>query len=523
MKYYFKYKDKKLDSCLLNGDTISIEDINNGKIPIDSNFTDNEGNKVELKTTGEYKIDIKLKKFVSFTGTKLRFFTDEAIIEGKKLSSIKELSNVIFRLKIHDDNTISFDEIGTCFFKHDRKLNILRLLEDYKPTQMSSDSFVIKELLFKPIVEDESNKILYLEVEKESTYSRLKNLTKKLDRSKIDLFRKKVDFTEIDDKIKRIFKSVEEEEEEDVEERVNEDVSLDLSKRLLNEKFNESINSLNNELLEIEKSIYHNNYEIERSSNELDKLNKRKNLLKTRLEDISPISEKNEYSFYVKESTESNQLLDNNALSIISDRLSTIKGINVKNLLKLFTINKYEILFGQYSQNIDPMIMEYNLLEKLKENKFILDNDKFTIETHEPYNVIINNLLKLGFIQDHRFDKLCNGNYSYNQLIIDNFPKGSSNEKIDVNELKKLRGIEDIYNHITYWPIEIIDNLGIQQYINSDFDIIRVYDNSIIIQVISKFYVLMEVMIDSGNLYVNNAKVVRGSNIFKVKKEQYEK
>ena len=248
MKYYFKCKDKKIDNCLIDGKSISIEDINNGKVPIDSNFEDKDGNKVELKTTGEFKINIKLLKFVSFTNTKVRFFTDEAIIEAKKLSGIGELNNIIFRLKIHDDNTISFDEIGTCFLKHDRKFNILSLLEDYKLTQLSNNSFVIKELVFKPVIENEF-KTLYLEVEKESTYSKLKKLTHNLDRSKIDLFRKKIDYTDIDNKIKNIFykKSINDIEEEDIEEEVQkeENLHLDFSKKLIHEKFNESIDSLN--------------------------------------------------------------------------------------------------------------------------------------------------------------------------------------------------------------------------------------------------------------------------------------
>jgi ribosome recycling factor len=378
----------------------------------------------EKSVSGEFKTR---SKFLGFTNVSsvLKVTSKEAIIEGKFLSGLG-MDDVSFKLTIHDDHTVSFDEVDTNRLDKNERERILEVIYD-KTIIPYNGVMLIKDLKFSSTYKIAEKYItLYLMVESNTPMQKLASLMLSDDSEE--------QITPVSSaqlsKINSLFS------DDETELETNQDVAKpsDVVQVLPTNSYQDSIKKSNDlikeeKLLELKNRLFERQKDLDKAQRDFNSFDKRLTevkedikLLESRIESMVPAEEFNGYYFSVSEKTENKVELSDDVAKFLRERLSLVKSVNVEGFMKLFERGIFEIKIGERIGETGDVIikLEDNLanfehIEKLKNIGIELVDNKFIHHGDLSWGSIINKLERLGFAQDPEFNKSCGSN-SYNNL-----------------------------------------------------------------------------------------------------------
>ena len=138
-------------------------------------------------------------------------------------------------------------------------------------------------------------------------------------------------------------------------------------------------------------------------------------LLEDRIDDIQPVEPPIGYYFNVSEKQNETVILEPEIESIIKDKVSKVKGINVEAFMKLFTSGEYHIKIAKKNDDGFSLVEDYkdvtsDILEKLSGLSLSIDDKKLVYMGEMSWGEMVNKMIKMGFEQNPDFDKLCGSN-----------------------------------------------------------------------------------------------------------------
>jgi hypothetical protein len=362
-------------------------------------------------------------KFLEFVGGKghVNFITDEAIIEAKYLSGL-DLDDVKFKLTICDDNTVDFDEVDSNTTTFEQRQRLLEIIEEKTATSYRNRT-VIQELPFTSTKEVKDKFVpLYLAIEYVKPIEKLGSFFD--DESDIsedalhNLDSLLNSWFEDEEFAKEVQEMIDEENIEHSNETIMQDHDTNITsmvessflkmkgdklKELKDNKFKKAseLNKLEFQLSTIEKNIESIKGDIK--------------LLEDRIDDIQPTEPPNGYYFFVSERQNEKVVLEPEIESIIKDKVSKIKSINVENFMKLFTDGEFHIKLSKKTDDGFELVEDYlnlpeEIIHTLTNLNLGIDENHLIYQGELIWSQIVNKMLKLGFEQNPDFDKKCDSN-----------------------------------------------------------------------------------------------------------------
>jgi hypothetical protein len=372
--------------------------------------------KSKKKTTGNFTSKIKFLEFVGGKGF-VNFISNEATIEGKYLSGL-HYNDLVFKLKIYDDGTVDFDEVGTNNTTTDERKRLLDIIEEQTLTPYRNRT-VVNELQFTSIKKLKDKYVpLYLAVDYAKPIEKLTSLfddspdisedamhnldsliNSWFDEEEIDLLSSQSDTDETDSVVIEVAPLepntyLEEQFAKMKEEKLNELKS----KRV---KIEQDINKLEFQLLMTQKSLEENKSELK--------------VVESRIDDIHPIDEPNGFYFFVSERCNEVITFEPEIEKLIREKVSTVKSINLDNFMKLFTTGEYHIKIAKVKDDSFETVTDFEnisdeIIEKLSKLGIVSEEDNLIYRGEMVWGEIVNKMIKNGFLQDSEFDKHCGSN-----------------------------------------------------------------------------------------------------------------
>ena len=409
------------------------------------------------KTTGAITPSTKFIEFVGGKGY-INFISNQATIEGKYLSGLG-MDDITFKLTIYEDGTLDFDEVDTTKTTQEERERLLNVILDKTLTPYRNRT-VVNELPFLSVEKvKDKNVPLYLAVE---YVTPIEKLTSLFDDETIEVSDDAMDnlndllnsWFEDEEFAKMVEEMVDEENSKVVEdvkgviddtfmkhhdtnintptdeiEYTTEDPSgLDIyesSKRMNDymqsletsfEKIKEDkLNELKSKKSKMEEEIMKYSFQISSIEKNLTEAKNDLRVIEGRIDDLQPIEPSNGYYFNVSEKQNETVILEPEIESIIKDKVSKVKSINVEAFMKLFTSGEYHIKISKKTDSGFEMVEEYkdlptDVLEKLSRLDLSIDEGKMIFMGEMAWGEIVNKMIKMGFEQNPDFDKLCGSN-----------------------------------------------------------------------------------------------------------------
>lgn len=358
-------------------------------------------------------------KFIEFIGGKgfVNFLSNEAIIEATQLSGL-DLEGIKFKLTICDENTVNLEEIDTKVTNKKQRARLVELIED-KTVGLYRGRTVINELNFTSVQKVKDNYIpLYLSIESTTPIEILANLLESpVEASQTAL-------SNLDDLLNSLLsdESIVDIKPESQSQSLDSglvEVDPQLPISYLEEQFSkmkeEKLDELKKNRAKKEQELKRVEYQFSSLEKQISDLKSDINLLEDRISDIQPSEPSNGYYFFVSERQNEKVELDPKIESLIREKVSKVKSINLENFMKLFTDGEFHIKFGikkddnfEITQDFDSMDKE--VIDRLKNLNLMIDNDKFIYKGELPWSQLVNQLIKLGFTEDAEFNKMCGSN-----------------------------------------------------------------------------------------------------------------
>jgi hypothetical protein len=368
------------------------------------------------KTIGEFKTETKFLEFVGAKGN-LNFIANEATIEGKYLSGLG-LDGVTFKLTICDEGTVNFEEVETNQTTTEQRARLLEIIEE-KTIQPFRKKMVVSELPFLSINEVSGKKVhLYLSVEYVKPITKLasfiQNLEVKVDETHVNKISSLMDLLggdEVEAEVEQEVKLEEDEKNEVVESwRKNIEENMILMKSSKKAELEEKLEKRKHELFILERDFSLTSSKLEECKSDID-------LLKSRLKTFEPEKDKNGYIFNVSEALNETVDLEPEFEVILRNKLTKVKGINVDNFIKLFSMGEHRIrlckkINGEFNEvkNFEDMDDELKRILSECEFKFFIEDDSLMYKGEMSWAEIVNQMIKDGFEQDSDWDKICGSN-----------------------------------------------------------------------------------------------------------------
>lgn len=376
----------------------------------------------EEKIIGKFKTSRNYENFVSgLRNSKVRLLRDEAFLDGGVLSGM--LEGVKLKLTIRDKGTVDLEEVSDTNITDDAMLQRLVEQIDDLETNHYAEKSIISSLTFK----DKNNDICYLCVEYETPMNRLNSLfeedDKKIEMSKssrsaLDMLLSSDEF-QIEDEEESI-----DEEDENIEVENNDEVentyhstikeSFEASKK-------EKLEELQNRIKSYVQDI--NRYKNEKNvlENKIEETSEGLSILEKRLDSMGEKQEPNGMVFFVSEEQKEDIGLTEDHREIVG-KISDLIGLKKDALYKQLTEGYFLIKVGN-AENLEDknFVMDNEALELIKAIDFsgnFSTSDKRTIKYQGKLNwhQLVSNMIRLGFVQDEKFDKLSGSNsYKINE------------------------------------------------------------------------------------------------------------
>jgi hypothetical protein len=386
--------------------------------------------KPKQKVSGQFNTETKFIEFVGGKGH-VNFISKEATIEGKYLSGLS-FNDLVFKLKIYDDGTVDFDEVNTTKTTFEERKRLLEIIEDQSLTSYRNRT-VINELEFTSVEKVKEKTVpLYLAVEYTTPIEKLSSLFD--DRLIVPNEISDDAMDNLNDLLNSWFedeefaKEIEEMvgEEEDIKGFIDDtimehhdinDSTLEAFTKMKEDKLNE----LKSKRTKIEEEIMRYSFQISSIKKNLEESKNDLKILESRINDIQPNELPNGYYFNVSERQNETVILEPEIESLIKDKVSKVKNINLDAFMKLFTDGEYHLRLSKISDDSYEVVSDFSklpddILENLSKIDLTIDEDKMVYMGYLSWGEIVNKMIKIGFQQNPEFDKFCGSNsYSSTQ------------------------------------------------------------------------------------------------------------
>ena len=373
------------------------------------------------KTTGAITPSTKFIEFVGGKGY-INFISNQATIEGKYLSGLG-MDGITFKLTIYEDGTLDFDEVDTTKTTQEERERLLNVILDKTLTPYRNRT-VVNELTFTSVEKvKDKNVPLYLSVEYVTPIEKLSSL---FDDETIEVSDDAMDnlndllnsWFEDEEFAKMVDEMIDEENSEVVEDTFmkHHDISIN---SMVEDSFSkmkeDKLKELKSKKTKREDEINKYSFQISSIEKNLTEAKNDLRVIEGRIDDLQPIEPSNGYYFNVSEKQNETVILEPEIESIIKDKVSKVKSINVEAFMKLFTSGEYHIKISKKTDSGFEMVEEYkdvptDVLEKLSSLDLSIDEGKMIFMGEMAWGEIVNKMIKMGFEQNPDFDKLCGSN-----------------------------------------------------------------------------------------------------------------
>ena len=371
---------------------------------------------------GKFKTKRKYLNFVALAnGTKVRFITDTATIDGKQLSGILEKSE--FKFTICDEG-IDIEEISDNKLADDAMLQrIAYELDEITPNGYAG-KFILP-LKFK----NDKNILFYLETEYQKPIDRLRSIFDELDQELTQ--EKQEENMEISEKglaaLDLIFgaeSAITEDNNAETEvltEPVKEETYLEKQFRLMNEG---KVNELKERIEKTESEINKYKFEAKNAEKMLNKSVEDLEVLKTRLNSMTPADPENGYVFFVSDEQKSDIQLDDKTIEVatkISEMLKLKTDVVLENLTESYYIinvaDKNDFDNKKITKEVYQSIVSIDIVGKFN----FIEDGKIEYRGKLNWHQLTDKLIRKGFSQEPDFDVIAGSNsYESKTEVISN-------------------------------------------------------------------------------------------------------
>ena len=376
------------------------------------------------KTTGTFTPSTKFIEFVGGKGY-INFISNQATIEGKYLSGLG-MDGINFKLTIYEDGTVDFDEVDATKTTQEERERLLNVILDKTLTPYRGRT-VVSELSFTSVEKvKDKNVPLYLSVEYVTPIEKLTSLFDDRLFSPNDISDDAMDnlndllnsWFEDEEFAKEVQEMVDEENSEVVEDKIMKHHDTNINTQVADSftKMKEDkLNELKSKKTKREDEIMKYTFQISSIEKNLSEAKNDLRVIEGRIDDLQPIEPSVGYYFNVSEKQNETVILEPEIESIIKDKVSKVKGINLDAFMKLFTSGEYHIKIAKKKDDGFEMVEDYkevssDVLEKLSSLDLSIDDKKMVYMGDLPWGEIVNKMIKMGFEQNPDFDKLCGSN-----------------------------------------------------------------------------------------------------------------
>ena len=362
---------------------------------------------------GKYTPKTKFESFIT-AKQNVRLHTETAFIDAEQLSGV--LENIKFKMTIHDDGSIDFDEVDTNQCDDAMKQRLLDELCEKKISPFAK-KMVISSLRFK--TEDDKPVYLSVQTEIEKPIDKLKNMLTETPKasSKAKSF------------LQSLFDSedIEQEESNDESEETQTETAEDaqtqqvpLHVQMMQDALEETKRHKQRELEErLEKeleSLKKSRFQKDTAEKNILKLEEEIRILNTRLDSMTPKKEENGVVFYVSVE-QKNDIQDDEKTREVVNKLAPVMNLNVDAVMNLLTEGFYDIKLAP-KDDLESKDIDRNLLTDIVEQLDPLGKYEIVESNHIRYrgelkwHKLVDKMIKLGFEQNAEFDEL-SGSVSY--------------------------------------------------------------------------------------------------------------
>ena len=376
------------------------------------------------KTTGTFTPSTKFIEFVGGKGY-INFISNQATIEGKYLSGLG-MDGINFKLTIYEDGTVDFDEVDATKTTQEERERLLNVILDKTLTPYRGRT-VVSELSFTSVEKvKDKNVPLYLSVEYVTPIEKLTSLFDDRLFSPNDISDDAMDnlndllnsWFEDEEFAKEVQEMVDEENSEVVEDKIMKHHDTNINTQVADSftKMKEDkLNELKSKKTKREDEIMKYTFQISSIEKNLSEAKNDLRVIEGRIDDLQPIEPSVGYYFNVSEKQNETVILEPEIESIIKDKVSKVKGINVEAFMKLFTSGEYHIKISKKTDDGFEMVEDYknvpsDVLEKLSSLDLSIDDKKLVYMGEMSWGEMVNKMIKMGFEQSPDFDKLCGSN-----------------------------------------------------------------------------------------------------------------
>jgi uncharacterized coiled-coil protein SlyX len=385
----------------------------------------------EIKTKiGKFKTQTKFIEFIGGKGY-INFISNEAIIEGKLLSGL-DLEGTKFKLTICDEGTVDLDEVDTNLTTEEQRGRLIEVIED-KTIGKYRNRSVVQELDFLSVQKVKDKFVpLYLAVEYVTPIEKLTSLFDEVSEISDDAMDNLNDLLnswfEDEDFAKEVQEMVGEENSQVVEDikgvidgtfMQHHDTNINTSVNQIEDSFKkmkeDKLNELKSKKTKREEELSKFTFQLSSLEKSIEEAKSDLKLLEDRIDDIQPVEPPIGYYFNVSEKQNETVILEPEIESIIKDKVSKVKGINVEAFMKLFTSGEYHIKIAKKTDGGFSLVEDFkdvtsDVLEKLSCLSLSIDDKKLVYVGEMSWGEMVNKMIKMGFEQSPDFDKLCGSN-----------------------------------------------------------------------------------------------------------------
>lgn len=371
------------------------------------------------KETGEFTSSIKFIEFVGGKGY-INYLSNEATIEGKYLSGL-QFNELTFKLKIYQDGSLDFTEVGTNQTSKEERKRLIQIIEE-QTISSYRNRMVINELPFTSVEKvKEKNVPLYLVVDQEKPIQKLSNMLEEniqLRSETLDNLNKLLETWLDGEELLKQFDDLDADDDMDVYEESIEELSSYVDN--LQESFSkmkiDKLDELKREKSKKELDLIKHETQLLTTKNSISQTKQEINLLNQRISDLQPPKESNGYYFFVSERKNEKIELDEQTEKIIRDKVSKVKSINLENFMKLFTDGEFHIRLAKSldEDNFDVVkdlsTLPSEIQEDLKDFDLTVTDDVLVYTGDFIWSQIVNEMIKRGFQENVEFNKFCGSN-----------------------------------------------------------------------------------------------------------------
>lgn len=381
------------------------------------------------KTTGDFKPS---EKFIEFVGAKgnINFISNEALIEGKLLSGL-DFEDKTFKLTIYKDGTVDFDDVENQITTKEQRENLLTVITE-KTVVPFRKRTVVRELTFTSVDVVDGKKIsLYLAVNIDKPIEKLASIFDGEDIEITDSQQSKIDLlmSMFDDEKDLVSQEIE--NQVDVDNNVgveSSEKSLDDSSFNFNKQLEDSFIKMKQDKIESlkkdleKKKMDLAKFERDRSfaESKVSEFKAEVRLLESRIDSLQPQADQNGIYFNVSERLNEQIVLEKEIYEIIKSKVSKVKGINSEAFMKLFEDGEFQIRLSKKGESGFEEMKDFKEIENsISDLKLTIKEDKLYYIGEVVWADLVNKFIRLGFMQDPEWNKICNSNsYKITEEII---------------------------------------------------------------------------------------------------------